>query len=480
MPTIDHPLRTIRFTMAMIALLVSPHVTAQDQDAVFSTTQLEQAAALRDNALANSRAYDIVASLTMEVGPRFAGSEGDRAGVAWALEMMRELGLQNIRPENVIVPHWVRGSVSVNIVSPYPHQLVATALGGSIGSPVEGIEAPVIRVQSLDELDGLNASDVAGKIVFFDRRMEARPDGSDYGPTVAARREGPAKAAAKGAVAVAIRSAGTSDDRLAHTGTTKYAEGVRQIPAVALSNPDADMLARQIGTGQLVDLNIKLSARRLPDQRSANVVGEIRGSERPEEIVLLAAHLDSWDLGDGAIDDGAGVAIISEAARLIKASGLRPARTIRVVLYANEEFGLSGAHAYAERYANTLRQHVVGMEADFGGGRVREFSTLLPADRVDLADAIYTVLEPLGVARGDNESGSGADLSPLRKLGLPVLSLQQDGTAYFDYHHTANDTLDKLDPADMRQATAAFVAATWLAASADADFGFREPEAEEN
>ena len=463
---------------ALFCLPSAARAEDQQQPAVFSAKQLSQAAELRDLALSSADAFRHVASLTMEVGPRLAGTSGDKAAVAWALATMRELGLHNVRAEDVMVPHWERGEIAVGITMPYPQTLAATALGGSIGTPADGIEAPVFRVADLDELAAIPAAEVAGKIVFFDRRMQASKDGADYTPTVEARRDGPAKAAAKGAIAVIIRSVGTSGNRLPHTGKTTYDDAIRRIPAAAISNPDADMLATQLARGEAVTVKMTMSARYLADERSANVIGEIRGAGRADEIVILAAHLDSWDLGTGAIDDAAGVGIVLETAAQIIRSGKKPARTIRILLAASEEFGLFGGKAYAEKYLADLQKHVVGMEADFGDGKVWRISTLFPDDRLESATAIHALLEPLGIEMGDNETGNGTDISPFKKLGMPVISLGQDGTDYFDYHHTANDTLDKVDPDNLRQVVAAFVTTTWLAASGDVDFGFREPEEE--
>ncbi|MCH7510410.1 MAG: M20/M25/M40 family metallo-hydrolase [Proteobacteria bacterium] len=471
-------LMLLALAAALFCLPSAARAEDQQQPAVFSAKQLSQAAELRDLALSSADAFRHVASLTMEVGPRLPGTTGDKAAVAWALATMRELGLQNVRAEDVMVPHWERGEIEVGITMPYPQTLAATALGGSIGTPAGGIEAPVIRVTDLDELAATPAAEVAGRIVFFDRRMQASRDGADYSLTVKARKDGPAKAAAKGAIAVIIRSVGTSSNRLPHTGKTTYDDAIRRIPAAAISNPDADMLATQLARGEAVTVKMTISARYLADERSANVIGEIRGAGRPDEIVLLAAHLDSWDLGTGAIDDAAGVGIVLETAAQIIRSGKKPARTIRVLLAADEESGQSGGKAYAEKYLADLHKHVVGMEADFGDGKVWRISTLFPEDRLEIASAIHALLEPLGIEMGDNETGNGADLSEFKKLGMPVISLGQDGTDYFDYHHTANDTLDKVDPDNLRQVVAAFVTTTWLAASGDVDFGFREPEEE--
>ncbi len=463
---------------ALFCLPSASRSQEQQQPGVFSVKQLRQAVELRDLALSSADAFRHVASLTMEVGPRLAGTPGDKAAVAWALATMHELGLQNVRAEDVTVSHWERGTIEVGITMPYPQPLAATALGGSIGTPADGIEAPIIRVADLGELSATPDNEVAGKIVFFDRRMQASKDGDDYTETVKARRDGPAKAAAKGAIAVIIRSVGTSSARLPHTGRTRYDDAIRQIPAAAISNPDADMLAMQLAGGEAVTVKMNMSARYLEDERSANVIGEIRGASRPDEIVILAAHLDSWDLGTGAIDDAAGIGIVLETAAQIIRSGRKPARTIRILLAADEEFGLSGVKAYADRHMAELHSHVVGMEADFGDGKVWRISTLFPDDRLEIATAIHAPLESLGIELGDNKTGSGADISEFKKLGMPVISLGQDGTDYFDYHHTASDTLDKVNPENLRQVVAAFVTATWLAASGDVDFGFREPEEE--
>ncbi|MCZ6716863.1 MAG: M28 family peptidase, partial [Gammaproteobacteria bacterium] len=319
---------------ALFGLATASQSQDQQQPAVFSARQLSDAVELRDLALSSADAFRHVASLTMEVGPRLAGTLGDKAAVAWALSTMRELGLQNVRAEDVIVPHWERGDIDIRITMPYPQTLVAAALGSSIGTPADGIEAPVIRVADLDELSAIPDAEVAGKIVFFDRRMQPSKDGADYSLTVKARREGPAKAAAKGAIAVIVRSVGTSSARLPHTGKTTYDDAIRRIPAAAISNPDADMLAMQLARGEAVTVRMTLGARYLADERSANVIGEIRGASRPDEIVLLAAHLDSWDLGTGAIDDAAGVGIVLETLSQIIRSGKKPARTIRVLLAA--------------------------------------------------------------------------------------------------------------------------------------------------
>jgi len=430
---------------------------------------LAQAAALQSRALSESRAFKILESLTQEVGPRLAGSPGDEAAVAWALLKMQELGLSAVRTQDVEVPRWERGQIGVKITSPFPQVLVATALGGSVGTNEQGIEAPVLRVENVSELSTLAPSRVNGTIVYLAERTTRARDGAGYGKAVLNRRDGAAVAASLGAKAVIIRSIGTSQNRMAHTGMTKYREDVTPIPAVAISNPDADLLEYQLASEQPVTVHITLSARDLPSTRSANVIGEIAGTDLPDEIVLLGAHLDSWDLGTGAIDDGAGVATVLEVARLIKTSGLKPRRTIRVVLFANEEFGLSGARAYAAEAK--VDHHMLGIEADLGPGRVWRLDSGVPPDALERVSQMHRLISDLGVELGNNDSEGGADISTLRKLGMPVLAPRQDASAYFDVHHTANDTLDKVSKADLDQNVAVYVTLAYLAAGMDGDLG---------
>jgi carboxypeptidase Q len=432
------------------------------------------AANLQKEALAGTKAFDIVRSLTVEVGPRPAGSRAYDAAVEWGLRTLKDLGFSNVHAEKVTVPHWVRGAESGEILAPYRQPVHLAALGGSIGTPEEGIEAEVTEVPSLDAVDKLDPAQVQGKIVFYDVHMDREKDGSGYGRAVPVRGAGASRAAKLGAVAVLIRSIGTDNNRTPHTGGMRYQEGVRQIPAAALSIPDADLLAVEIASGKPVTFRLKLGARALPEVETASVVGDIPGREKPEEIVLLGAHLDSWDLGTGAIDDGAGVAIMVEAARRIGQLPKKPRRTIRVVLFANEEFGLSGARAYAEAHKDELARHVMAAESDFGSGRVWRL-----ASRVDPAklSVVADLAKLLGVEQGKNDSGGGADLGPMAPARVPVIALAQDGTAYFDYHHTANDTLDKIDPKDLDQNVAAWAAVAYAIAEMPADLG-RAPEGE--
>lgn len=436
------------------------------------------ASSLRDEALEGTRAFELVRSLTNEAGPRLAGSPGDARAVEWGVRTMKALGFQNVRAEKVTVPHWDRGAESGEIVSPWPQPVVLAALGGSMGTPDGGIEAEVVQVPDvsiLEKMDPAAAAKLKGRIVFINKRMERRKDGSDYGPAVAGRGRGAALAGKLGAAAVLIRSVGTDQNRTPHTGAMRYEEGGPRIPAAALSNPDADLLEAQLASGKPVVFRLKLGARYLAEAESANVIGEIPGREKPDEVVLLGCHLDSWDLGTGAVDDGAGCAIMMEAARRIGELKQRPRRTVRVVLFANEELGLSGARAYAEAHAKELPKHVLAGESDFGSGKVWRIDSRVAPEALPAFDAIAELLAPIGVERGDNEAGGGADLIPMIPARVPVAGLNQDGTYYFDWHHTANDTLDKIDPKDLDQNVAAWATVAYGAAEMQGDFG-RAPE----
>lgn len=438
----------------------------------WSREDLAAAARLRGAVERDSGSFAVVRDLTTQVGPRSAGSAGDAAAVRWAVARLKALGYDRVYTQEVTVPHWERGDLEARIESPYPQRLVAVSLGGSIGTAHEGVSAEVVRVESLDALKALPNEAVAGRIVFVDQRMERARDGKGYGTTVRGRVDGASVAGAKGAAAVVIRSVGTAAGaRFAHTGSVVYAVNAPRIPAVAISNPDADVLARQLAEGGKARIFLRSTARDLPQGKSANVIGEMIGSEKPDEIVLLGAHLDSWDLGHGAIDDGAGVAIVAAAGAALKREGLRPRRTVRVVLFANEEFGLSGANEYARREAPNAARHIGAVEADFGGGRIYEFNTRVLPEALPAMKQLQAILAPLGIAPGNNEAGGGADLGPLRREGVPMFGLAQDGTLYFDNHHTANDTLDKVDPAAMDQATAAYAVLAWLLAQSNVTLG---------
>jgi len=457
-----HTFKPLLIAASLLAL--HGQISAAEPSSTYSKADLRAANTLRERASTDDTAYQLVQSLTTEVGARFAGSAGDRAAVAWAVREMQRLGFSNVRTMEVKVPHWVRGEASFTVLEPSSQSMPALALGGSVGTAPEGVESEAVMVKDLPALSALPTSAVRGRIVYFNNRMERTRDGSGYGTAVAVRAAGPALAGSLGAVAVVIRSVGTSNDRFPHTGTTRYSPEGPRIPAVAISNPDADALERQFASGKPVRLQITSSSRDLPQALSANVIGEIPGTDRAGEIVILGAHLDSWDPGVGAIDDGAGVAIMMGAAKLIRELALKPRRTIRVVLFANEEFGTSGSQTYLAASAAESARHVLGFEADFGAGPVWRLSSRVNPAQLPLVDQIHRALAPLKLERGGNEARGGADLDGLAKLGMALLSPDLDGTDYFDVHHTANDTLAQVDPAALRQSVAAFAVGTWLGA----------------
>jgi carboxypeptidase Q len=447
---------------SLLATLSSVH--GADKSLTFAKPDLGAANTLRERGLADNTAWRLVESLTTEVGPRSAGSPGDAAAVAWAKREMQSLGFANVRTMDVTVPHWVRGDAQFAVLSPWPQPMPVLALGGSVGTGAEGIEAEAVMVRDVAALNALPAGAVKDRIVFFTNRMERAQDGSGYGKAVGVRVAGPSAAGALGALGVVIRSVSTSDDRFPHTGAIRYRDDAPRIPAFAVSNPDADALERQFANGKPVRLRLWSTSRDLPPARSANVIGELPGTDLAEEIVLLGAHLDSWDPGVGAIDNGAGVAITMGALHLIKQAGLKPRRTIRVVLFANEEFGTSGSRTYLEKNQAEADRHVLGFEADFGAGPVWRLSSRVNPAQLPAVEQMLRVLAPFKLARGNNEAGGGADLDGLAKLGMPVLSPDLDGTKYFDIHHTANDTLAQIDPAALRQSVTTYAISAWLGA----------------
>ena len=437
----------------------------------FSDAALAEARALRERALADDTAYELTRSLTTEVGPRLAGSPGDARAVAWAVAKLQSLGFANVRAEPVTVPRWIRGEARAEIVAPWPQPLVVAALGGSVGTPAGGVEAEVVPVASLEDLKVQPRERIEGRIVFFTNRMQRSLEGSGYSKTVAARSDGAAEAARLGAVAMVMRPAGTSTSRTPHTGGQHYSEGVPPIPAFALSNPDADLLEQQLASGRPVRVRLGSTSRWDGEAQSANVIGEIPGRSLRDEVVVLGAHLDSWDLGTGAHDDGTGVGIVTAAAKLIGDARQRPKRTIRVVLFANEEFGLSGAKAYAAAYRGTMDKHVLGIESDLGAFQPYGLLARVAPDRLPAVRTMQSLLAPLGVAYLGNEASGGADVGRLRELGMPVMDLETDAAPYFDLHHTANDTFDKVDPAMVRLNVAAIAVIAYLAAEIDGGFG---------
>jgi Zn-dependent M28 family amino/carboxypeptidase len=414
------------------------------------------------SALANQHAYGLLAELTDRVGPRLTGSPGAARGVEWGVRTMKAAGLANVHTEPVRVQKWVRGAESFELVAPIPYTLHATALGRSLGTPKGGVTAEVIEVGSPAALLALGDR-ARGKVVFYNiKPVERSQTGANYGPASAVRWEGGQAAAKAGAVAALLRSAGSGAYRLPHTGATNFEGNLPRVPFAALSAEDADLLHRLLTAGQTVRVKMEMDLTMAGETDSANVVGDLPGSGKlANQIVLLGAHLDSWDLGQGAIDDGAGCVIVLEAARLLHNLSSAPRRTVRVVLFMDEESGSAGGSAYTDKHANELDRHVAALEMDAGGGRPTGFSASAGTE------LLRAWVEPLaGLRLGEVKEGAhgGADLRFMAKRGVPMLSVNQDMTQYFDWHHTAADTLDKVDPVDLALNVAAVAALAWGAA----------------
>ena len=427
------------------------------------------AAQLRERAAIDTTAYDFVAGLTTEIGPRLAGSANDQRARDWTVARFKALGFDKVWTEPVTYPRWVRRSEHADIVAPFPQHLAVAALGNSPATPKGGLSGELVAFKDFAALQHADAASVKGKIVYIGYRMHAERDGHEYGQASAGRTGGPALAAKLGALAFVLRSAGSDNDRLPHTGVTNFADGPR-IPAAAVSNPDADQIERMLAMGKSVTLHLDLDCGTEGQYTGANVIGQLNGSEKPDEVVAIGGHLDSWDPGTGAIDDGAGLATAVGAAHVIATLPQRPKRSVRVVAFANEEAGRFGAKAYAAAHKNEIAQHVLGAEADFGSGRIWRLQTKVKPEALGAIDTIMQALAPLGVERGA-DTAHGGDFGPLSDAGAAVLDLTEDGTHYFDWHHTANDTLDKIDAKDLNHNVAVYAVFAYLAAQADGDFG---------
>ncbi len=435
-----------RLILALALVLAAP-AAAQ--------TVSPQVATLRDAALADDFAWEIVEGLTTEVGPRLAGTEAEARARDWSVRKLRALGFANVRVETYDMPVWVRGAETAWITAPFPQPLVIAALGNSGATPPQGIEAEVIGFDSIEALEAAPDSAVRGKIVFVDNFMPRTQDGSGYGAFIGPRSRGPSLASRKGAAAIVIKSIGTDNHRAPHTGVMTFAEGVSPIPAGALSNPDAAQVARILKHGRPVWMRLVMTPRNIGTRQSGNVIAEVPGRDPSAPPILVGCHLDSWDLGTGAIDDAAGCGIVAAAAKRIMDSG-RPLRTIRIVWFGAEEVGLFGGRDYQARHGK--EPHYAIAESDFGADRIWKVDSRLGEARKAEALALQAALKPLGIVPGSLEKADGSDIGPLIEAGLPAVGLNQDGTHYFDIHHTPDDTLDKVDPEALRQNVAAWTA----------------------
>ncbi len=395
-------------------------------------------------------AYEITEGLTTEVGQRQGGTEAEQRGRDWAVAKLNALGFANVREEKFDMPTWVRGEEKAWVISPFQNVMAATALGNSGSTGAKPFEGEVIYFRTLDDLVTAPDARVAGKIVFVDHQMKRAQDGSGYGQFGRARFIGPNIAAKKGAAAILIRSIGTDSHRGPHTGNTNFEAGVKPIPAAAISNPDADNLTRQVMRAKTpVKVRLLLTPQNLGQQKSGNVIAEVPGSDPSLPPIVIACHLDSWDLGTGAIDDASGCGIITAAASYLQ-NRPAPKRTVRLLWAGAEEVGIWGGKDYAEKHKGT--PHALAMESDFGADRVWRVDFKLPDSAKPLADRITSKLASLGITRGKDPASGGADVAAIiAAQDLAVIDLQQDGTRYFDLHHTPDDTLDKVDPEQMRQ-----------------------------
>jgi carboxypeptidase Q len=436
---------------------------------LYSPQTLSDLKQIQQAALKSDYAYRQVAHLSNNIGPRLTGSAQAQKAVDYVAGELKALGLE-VQLEKLMVPHWVRGEETAALVE-YPgmaentvQKILLCALGSSVATPAEGVTAEVIVARDFDELEALGKDKIAGKIVLFnypfDKQMAAQSRaGEAYGQAVKYRGDGPTAAGRLGAVACLIRSVGGADYRLPHTGNTDYKKDLPKIPAGAVTAEDADLIAALVPQGA-VRMKLVLTPQTLPDAPSFNVIGDIKGSEHPEQIIIVSGHLDSWDLGTGAIDDGAGVAVSMEVANIIQKLHLHPKRTIRVIAWMNEENGLVGGKTYAKDHEKNIANHFAAMETDGGAGHPLGITFATKPEGKTFFEAVAKILESSGAGTFNySEHAGGADVGPLTKLGVPGFSPIQDNRFYFNYHHTAADTLDKIVPQELAE-NAAVVAVT--------------------
>ncbi len=420
-------------------------------------------------------AYMFIEGLTTEIGPRQAGTEAEARARMWSVAKLKSLGFENVRAEPFMMPTWVRGEEHAEIISPFPQKMLVTALGNSASTGEAGLEAEIAYFPTLAALQSVPDGSLKGKIAFVSHAMKPTQDGSSYGAFGPARFVGPSIASQKGAAAIVIRSAGTDHHRNPHAGNTNFAESVAPIPAGALSIPDAENLERMIARGKPVRMKLTLTPKNLGQQASGNVISEVVGSDKSLPPIIIACHLDSWDLGTGALDNAAGCGIITAAAFHVKEVG-KPKRTIRLLFAGAEEVGVWGGKAYGEKYKG--EKHALAMESDFGADRIWRADMHLPDSAKALSDKITAALSVLSIGKGDAHAHGGADVGPIiATQNLAVIDLQQDGTRYFDIHHTPDDTLDKIDKDQLRQNVAAWTAVLNIISRDDSDMTMPPAEA---
>lgn len=452
---------TILAALFLTNAVLSWGQTASPTPELYSAKTLKELESLQRAALGSDYAYRKVAYLSNNIGPRLSGSPQAARAVEYVADEMRKSGL-DVRLQKLAVPHWVRGVETGEIVEwegmarGTTQKIVLTALGGSIATPAEGLTADVVVVNSFDELAALGKEKVAGKIVLFnykfDRELQASGfGGAAYGQAVAYRFGGAMAAARYGAVAALVRSAGGSQNRLAHTGAMGYDPAIPKIPSAAVSYEDAETLAYLAGMGN-VRVHITLTPQTLPDAVSYNVIADVKGSEIPDEVIVVGAHLDSWDLGTGALDDGAGVAVAMQVGHLVKSMKLKPKRTIRIIAYMNEENGGAGGRGYADEQKDNYGKHFAAIESDLGASHPLGFYFAGKADAMPYFAPLSKILAVQGAAQVQLQAGGvGADIGPLTRGGVPSFAPWFNQQTYFNYHHTAADTLDKINPKELAE-----------------------------
>ena len=437
---------------------------------------LKTAESLRDKALLDRTAWEITEDLTTNIGPRLVGSPAMERAKDWGVAKLKALGFTNVKVEQFAKPSWTRGEESAWLVGPYPMKLNIVGLGRTVPTPPEGIEADVALFRTYAEMMAAPEGALKGKIAVITQPMVRAQDGYGYGVAGISRRAGPVEAAKRGAVALLIRSISTSDSTVPHTGVTAFGDGVASIPSAAMGVPEAEQLERLAKKGPL-RIKLKLASTVDPNDVAWNISGEIKGSEKPDEVIVIGGHLDSWDVGTGALDDATGVAITTAAAKLIGDLPKHPRRTIRVVMFGSEESGGS-SEAYVEAHKDELSKIVLAGESDTGADRIYSLKLPAGAQKHAIATTAGNVLAPLKIyVNRDPSAHGGSDIEGLEAAGVPSIELEQDASRYFDYHHTADDTLNKVDPLQLAQNVAAWTSLIYLVADSDIDFRALKPAA---
>lgn len=462
------------FALAGAISLWAPSSIAQDT--VLNEDIIAHAKILGKNALASKATEEIITSLTTEVGHRLAGTSHDEKGRNWAVGKLTAMGFDKVWTEPVPIPLWHRGSASAQITAPFQHNLAIAALGNSIRTPEGGLTAEIVQFDEYKDLVAAPANSLDGKIAYVSFRMEDSgvAGAKGYGYAGQARRNGSVAAAKAGASAIIIRSIGTDDNRTPHTGSMNYAEGVTQIPALAISNPDADLLDNMLKYDEPIIIHLETSSHSHDEVLTYNVIGEITGTEHPEKAIMIGAHLDSWDLATGALDDGTGVSIVMSAGKHIIDAGVKPRRSIHVMLFAAEEEGLYGAREYVRAHLEDHKDFdniILGAEWDSGTGRIVDMEPGVGPNSLAIVREMGAVFAPYGVKTlTTNEAKGQSDMSALGNAGMPAINFGMEKTNYFDFHHTPNDTLDKVDMEAITFNSAIYAMFAYMAASADVDY----------